>query len=369
MKIVILVLCYLLQSVIAQELYAARPNITILETLRTLSPTLYTHIHQDTKFIEILDQIDYNVTFLLPNETALNASISSGALNFSQPTFNILSFLMLNGSHTTKSFLSQGRQFYTTLQPTLPPQPKISIGPLSVNFEPSADKVELFSGLTKARISGTEILCRNGIIQQMDQFLQPAQPPLTTISIMDETEYMEGLLKSLNVSDVISGQNKTILAPISDAWKRAKGSSIPFGTLVQTLKYLVIDGVYTTDDIVSSMRNSKSTVLKSDLKHASVNFTLNAEKKLVVNSKAMVVQSDILTTTGIIHLIDDVFSPDDTNQGPTSNYGADKYSDGDDNPTRASVSPYASDRKPSQATSLTAAMYHLFCIIVLIYLL
>lgn len=38
MKIVILVLCYLLQSVIAQELYAARPNITILETLRTLSP-------------------------------------------------------------------------------------------------------------------------------------------------------------------------------------------------------------------------------------------------------------------------------------------------------------------------------------------
>lgn len=297
---------------------------------------------------------------------------------------------MLNGSHTTKSFLSQGRQFYTTLQPTLLPQPKISIGPLSVNFEPSTDKVELFSGLTKARISGTEILCSNGkinpffrifrkkkqtlnsifigIIQQIDQLLQPAQPPLTTISIMDETEYMEGLLKSLNVSDVISGQNKTILAPISEAWKRAKGTSIPFGTLVQTLKYLVIDGVYTTDNIVSSMRNSNSTVLKSDLKQASVNFTLNAEKKLVVNGKAMVVQSDILTTTGIIHLIDDVFSLDDANLGP-SNYGADKYSDTDDNPPKASVSSYASDRKFSQAISLTAAMYHLCCIIVLICLL
>lgn len=185
---------------------------------------------------------------------------------------------------------------------------------------------------------------------------------------MDETEYMEGLIKSLNVSDVISGANKTILAPISDAWNRAKGTSIPFGTLVQTLKYLVLDGVYTTDDIVSSMLENKMTILKSDLKHAYVNFTLNAEKKLVLNGKAMVVQSDILTTTGIIHLIDDVFSPDEANKGGSNNYDADKYSDSDDNPTRASVSPYASDRKSGQATSLTAALYF-YCIFVLIYLL
>ena len=91
------------------------------------------------------------------------------------------------------------------------------------------------------------------MIQRIDNFLQPAQPPFTTIEMVDDTEYMEGLLKSLNVSDVISGVNKTILAPTSEAWKRVKGSSIPYGTLVHTLRYLVLDGVYTSNDIIAMM--------------------------------------------------------------------------------------------------------------------
>jgi hypothetical protein len=69
---------------------------------------------------------------------------------------------MLNGSYSKKSFLSDGRKFYTTLQPSLEPIPKISIGPLLVNSVSSTDKIELFSGLSKAQISGTEITCRNG---------------------------------------------------------------------------------------------------------------------------------------------------------------------------------------------------------------
>jgi hypothetical protein len=81
-----------------------------------------------------------------------------------QLSYDTLSFLILNGSHSKKSFLTRGRQFYTPLQPPTidTPLPRISIGPLLVNFE-QADKVELFSGLTRAQISGTtEISCRNG---------------------------------------------------------------------------------------------------------------------------------------------------------------------------------------------------------------
>ena len=68
--------------------------------------------------------------------------------------------MLLNGSHTTKSFLKQ-RQFYTTLQPSLPPVPVISIGPQLIDYTPSTT-VGLFSGLSKAQISATEITCRNG---------------------------------------------------------------------------------------------------------------------------------------------------------------------------------------------------------------
>jgi hypothetical protein len=136
----------------------------------------------------------------------------------------------------------------------------------------------------------------------MDQFLQPAETPLTTISILPETEYLEGLLKSLNISDTLNGINKTILAPINEAWPT---SIIPFGTLVHNLKYLVIDGVYTSDQLIEGVS------LPSDYKKLKIQFGLNGTKALMVNgNQAQVVKTDILTTNGVIHLIDQVLNAD-----------------------------------------------------------
>lgn len=122
---------------------------------------------------------------------------------------------------------------------------------------------------------------------------------------------MEGLLKSLNVSDTISGINKTIFVPINEAWESVNGSTLPFGTLVHNLKYSVMDGIYTLDQIIRSIDPvTNSTTFMTDYKKSTLQFQLLNDSSLVINQNTKFHSTDILTTTGIIHLIDHVLSPD-----------------------------------------------------------
>ncbi|KAG2215744.1 hypothetical protein INT46_003956 [Mucor plumbeus] len=139
----------------------------------------------------------------------------------------------------------------------------------------------------------------------VDNFLQPAETPLNTISDLEELEYMEGLLKSLNVSDTVSGTNKTLLAPINEAWAAANGSTLPFGTLIHNLKYLVIDGLYTSDMFLTG----EPITYISDYRRMPVVIQLQ-QGRLLVNGATSIVKTDILTSSGIIHLIDTVLSAD-----------------------------------------------------------
>ncbi|CEP08281.1 hypothetical protein [Parasitella parasitica] len=275
-------------------------NSTILESLKSISPALYQAIQSSSIAPELNDLLDQNITFFLPTDAALNASIVSGKLNFSSDAHSALNFLTLNGSHATATF-SATRKFYTTNSNN-----QISIGPaISTNYQVDSDNYEIYSGLTKAKIVSQNIQCANGLIHVVDNFLQPAETPLDTISDLDQLEYMEGLLKSLNVSDTVSGLNKTILAPINEAWVAANGSALPFGTLIHNLKYLVIDGLYTSDMFLTGEPIS----YLSDYKKLPIVIQLQQDKVLV-NGAARIVKTDIMTSCGIIHLIDTVLSAD-----------------------------------------------------------
>ncbi|KAI8643759.1 FAS1 domain-containing protein [Parasitella parasitica] len=292
----LLLLLVFLQIIHAQSLI----NSTILESLKSISPLLYKAIQSSPLAPELTDLLHQNITLFLPADTALNASIESGKLNFSSNAYGALSFLTLNGSHYATTF-SAARKFYTTNSNN-----QISIGPtISANYQTQSDKYEIYAGLTKAKIVSQDIQCSNGLIHMVDNFLQPAETPLDTISDLDELEYMEGLLKSLNVSDTVSGLNKTILAPINEAWVAANGSALPFGTLIHNLKYLVIDGLYTSDMFLTGEPIS----YLSDYKKLPIVIQLQQDKVLV-NGAACIVKTDIMTSCGIIHLIDSVPSAD-----------------------------------------------------------
>ncbi|KAI9472157.1 MAG: FAS1 domain-containing protein [Benjaminiella poitrasii] len=324
-SLVFIFLLSLIQPIYSEQ--HAFMNKTILDSLDNLSPILYSYL-QDSSFTSLTTSLYHllgdpnrSLTLLLPDLTALNASLQSDLLGLSSiEANNALSLFLLDGLFHSDDF-SVHRQLYSTFhyQSSTNHTTTLSIGPfISSDYQITANDFQIYSGLTKAKIMTKDIQCKNGVIHIIDHFLHPSDSPLNTISAIAETEYMEGLLKSLNVSDIISGTNKTILAPTNEAWERANGTQMPFGTLVHHLKYLTLDGLYSTQGLLSLLAatDPASAKVTTDYQQLSVSLQIvrdtSAYCSLVLNNKSSIVQADILTTSGIIHLIDFVLSPDDS---------------------------------------------------------
>lgn len=149
----------------------------------------------------------------------------------------------------------------------------------------------------------------------IDQFLQEPKSTMDTIESLSQLETHEQLMKSLNLTTVVSGPNKTIFAPISQAWIDANSTSMPYGTLVHNLKYQVVDGVYLQQSLYDVNNPNSTIVLPTNRRDASLTFQLSSTGDMLVIGKAMtdvahIIQSDIITTEGVIHLVDKVLSAD-----------------------------------------------------------
>lgn len=129
---------------------------------------------------------------------------------------------------------------------------------------------------------------------------------------MPELEHHELLIKSLNLTDVIAGPNKTVLAPVNNAWDSANSSTMPYGVLVHNLKYQVIDGIYLQNTLFGP---SGPVSLPTNNRNFTVTFQKSDNNELLVvgmapTDVARVVRTDIVTTEGVIYLIDKVLSAD-----------------------------------------------------------
>ncbi|KAG1048649.1 hypothetical protein G6F43_008980 [Rhizopus delemar] len=254
---------------------------TIYETLHTLSLPLYENLSD--KLRDLLSSSKSNQTLFLPNITALNQSIASGMLNFSIPSTQ--TFFLLDGLYTLST-----------------PQTVQTIQNYTLYIQPTGNNTaKLSSGITQAQLTG-KVQCQNGLIYLTDNFLAPAQSPLDTISNLEETQRMEELLKSLNLSDIISGQNKTILAPNNQALTNQ--SDMPFGTILHVIKYLVLDGIFMSDMLTENTIQTEYGPLMF-----SKNESLYVRNKY---DRARLIKTDLLTTTGVIHVIDRVLAANES---------------------------------------------------------
>lgn len=240
---------------------------------------LYGHLSDHLR--DLLGQTKINHTIFLPNTTAIHQSIDSGTLGFSVPKTQTL--FIVNGL-----FLPSAPQTVQTIQ----------------NYSLYVYPPYLSSGLTHAKWTSVT-RCRNGMIYTIDQFLLPSLSPLDTISILNETEQMEELLKSLNLSDIISGELKTILIPNNQALAQL----LPFGTLLHDLEYLVLDGLYMSHQLMNTTIQTAFGPLYFSYHH-------------VTNQRqtARLVRTDILTTTGVIHIIDHVLTANKTQMISSANH-------------------------------------------------
>ncbi|KAI8137243.1 FAS1 domain-containing protein [Fennellomyces sp. T-0311] len=266
-------------------------------------------LNQSSEYDAIANALSQpNITFFLPNEAAMQQVVSSGALNFTYANETIPKILRhtLMDKYRSGRLLNE-RQYLLSNDSTHLP---LVVGP-----SPQNDTIlQVGSGLVTANAIIQDIQCSNGIIHIIDQFLLPPIATLPTIETIDELQTHELLMKSLNLTTVVSGPNKTVLAPINEAWADANSSTMPYGTLVHNLKYQVIDGIYLSTSLFPS--SPVMTVTLDTLRRdCTLTFQRSDKNNLLIygkskNDVARVVRSDVITTEGVIHLVDRVLSAD-----------------------------------------------------------
>lgn len=283
-----------------------------------------------------------NITFFLPNQAAFATALGNGVLNFTNINTTISQIqrhIITHQIYTTDSLL-HGHQYITPNDSSTAHLPLV-VGPSLHNNS----ILQVTSGIITANVISNSIQCSNGkqsffslskdgnssslalflthtrtrrqigIIHMIDQFLQQPKSTMDTIESLNQLETHELLMKSLNLTTVVSGPNKTIFAPISQAWADANSTSMPYGTLVHNLKYQVVDGVYLQQSLYDPSNPNSSIVLPTNRHDASLTFQMSNTGEMLVIGKSItdvahIIRSDIITTEGVIHMVDKVLSAD-----------------------------------------------------------
>jgi transforming growth factor-beta-induced protein len=141
--------------------------------------------------------------------------------------------------------------------------------------------------------------------------MTPAKTIISTAVADGRFTTLVAAIQAANLSGTLSGPGPfTVFAPTDDAFKNLPNGTVqallqdPKGQLTQILLYHVVPGEYLAADIVNM------TTLQT---LQGGNLTINATGGAVYVNNAKIVQADIMTQNGVIHVIDAVLIPPATN--------------------------------------------------------
>ncbi len=171
--------------------------------------------------------------------------------------------------------------------------------------------ISVDNGVTvdNANVIKTDILCANGVIHVIDRVIMPSSDSILETAVKAGSfETLAAALQTAGLVKTLSGDGPfTVFAPTDAAFAK-----LPAGTvqgllkpenrhqLIEILKYHVVPGrIYASDALQAE---SAETVQGSR-----VRFSLTGNG-LMVNG-ASIVQPDIETSNGVIHVIDEVILP------------------------------------------------------------
>jgi len=182
----------------------------------------------------------------------------------------------------------------------------------------------------KAQVTTADVLASNGVIHVIDNVLVPEDVDLDLLLVEcylniptflataaaapdeDDREFTKlyGAIVLAGLTDALSGPGPfTLFAPVDDAFEqipedtgKCLGSEQNKGVLADILKYHVVSGKVTSDDLTDGME--VSTLYDKELLKFGVSGT-----GVTVND-ANVVYPNLMTTNGVIHAVDSVLLPD-----------------------------------------------------------
>ncbi|KAK9760882.1 hypothetical protein K7432_014663 [Basidiobolus ranarum] len=168
----------------------------------------------------------------------------------------------------------------------------------------NAQDVSVSYGLKSAKVIKADLESSNGITHIIDQVLLPPVSPSETAKAANLTTLMDLLAKS-NLTSTIDGfKGATIFAPSNEALKSLDTSKMNATALTDLLKYHVITS---TVGYSSDLKDG----LLATVQGSNVNIKNNNGAITVNNAK--VVTPNVLTSNGVVHVIDTVLMPGQAN--------------------------------------------------------
>ncbi len=160
-----------------------------------------------------------------------------------------------------------------------------------------------------AEIVTTDILTANGVIHVIDDVILPLDNIVATAEAAGSFSTLLAAVDTAGLTSTLEGGNYTVFAPTDDAFAALLSDlGIDAATLLadpelaNILLYHVLDGSYFSGDVVAGAPFSMATV-----NGGNVYFTV-MDGNAYING-VMISTTDILTTNGVIHVIDEVILP------------------------------------------------------------
>ncbi|GAW23840.1 hypothetical protein ANO14919_134170 [Xylariales sp. No.14919] len=281
----------------------------------TLS-SLNTLLQQNPQFLQSIGNAQ-NVTFLAPNNDALNAIMSntnSSSPNSSSPISSpadidaLLRYHVLNGTYYASNIGNTSQFIPTRLTNTSYTN---VTGGQRVEFVSDGNNNVTFISALRQNVSAVtnNINFTGGTIYIVDGILSVPQNVTDTLSNANLTACVGALAATNQTQNLADGRNVTIFAPNNDAFN-AVGNVLANQTtdqLSNILGYHVVNGTlaYSTDLQNGTLRAANG----QDLNISVIN------NETFVNSARLTVP-DILYSNGVIHVIDQVLNPNNTSAAP-----------------------------------------------------
>ncbi|KAI0413091.1 FAS1 domain-containing protein [Xylaria grammica] len=281
----------------------------------TLS-SLNTLLQQNPQFLQSIGNAQ-NVTFLAPNNDALNAIMSntnSSSPNSSSPISSpadidaLLRYHVLNGTYYASDIGNTSQFIPTRLTNTS--YTNVTGGQRVECVSDGNNNVTFISALRQNVSAVTNnINFTGGTIYIVDGILSVPQNVTDTLSNANLTACVGALAATNQTQNLTDGRNVTIFAPNNDAFN-AVGNVLANQTtdqLSNILGYHVVNGTlaYSTDLQNGTLRAANG----QDLNISVIN------NETFVNSARLTVP-DILYSNGVIHVIDQVLNPNNTSATP-----------------------------------------------------
>ena len=161
----------------------------------------------------------------------------------------------------------------------------------------------------KAQVTKTDIVCSNGVIHVIDTVLMPPDKDIVQTAMeAGSFSMLAAALQAAGLVDALKGKGPfTVFAPTDEAFAKLPAGTIDTllkpenkDQLVSILTYHVVSGAVFAKDVVTL---SEATTVEGKP------VTIKVMDGKVYINDAQVIITDILTSNGVIHVIDTVLLP------------------------------------------------------------